>query len=62
MSKEEAEIYNLVDGQSNVQDIADKSLLGKFTTSKYLMSLMSAGYIEVILKVESHGVNNSNVL
>ena len=50
MSKEEAEIYNLVDGQNNVQDIADKSLLGKFIASKCLMTLMSAGYIEVILK------------
>jgi len=58
MSKEEAEIYNLVDGQSNVQDIADKSLLGKFTTSKYLMSLMSAGYIEVILKEKSITADN----
>jgi hypothetical protein len=58
MSKEEAEIYNLVDGQSNVQDIVDKSLLGKFTASKYLMSLMSAGYIEVVIKEERVTADN----
>lgn len=50
MSREQAVVYKLVDGKKNVQDIADKSLLGKFSTSKSLMELLEAGYIKVIPK------------
>ncbi|MCK5008891.1 MAG: DUF4388 domain-containing protein [Deltaproteobacteria bacterium] len=50
ISKEEVKIYNLLDGENTVQDIADKSLMGKFNTSNYLMTLLSNGYIEVAIK------------
>lgn len=50
ISVDEAKIYNLVDGENSVQDIADKSLMGKFKTSNCLMTLLSNGYIEVAIK------------
>ena len=50
ISQDEVKIYNLVDGENTVQDIADKSLMGKFKTSNDLMTLLSNGYIEVVIK------------
>lgn len=50
ISVEDAKIYNLVDGENSVQDIADKSLMGKFKASNCLMTLLSNGYIEVAIK------------
>jgi hypothetical protein len=40
-------IYNLVDGNRTVQEIIDRSLLGKFNTSDILVGLMGMGLIEV---------------
>jgi hypothetical protein len=41
-------IYNLVDGTRAVQDIIDRSLLGKFYASEILMNLLEMGLIEVV--------------
>lgn len=60
ISKEEVKIYNLVDGENTVQDIACKSLMGKFKTSNYLMTLLSNGYIEVAIK-ERHVTVDSKI-
>lgn len=50
ISEEEATVYKLVDGSNSVQDIVDKSLMGKFKTSNCLMTLLSNGYIEVAIR------------
>lgn len=50
MSHEQTVTYKLVDGKKSVQDITDKSLLGKFNTSKSLVELLDAGYIKVVPK------------
>jgi len=52
-SQEQSVVYDLVDGQKNVQDIVDASILGKCTTLKSLAELLEAGYIEVKLKEKS---------
>jgi hypothetical protein len=38
-------VYNLLDGRRNTQEIIDESLLGKFNTCKILSELLRAGYI-----------------
>jgi len=40
-------IYNLVDGTRTVQDIIDRSLLGKFNASEIVMDLSAMGLIEM---------------
>jgi hypothetical protein len=40
-------IYNLVDGTRTVQEIIDRSLLGKFYASEILLNLMEMGFVEV---------------
>lgn len=47
ISHEQSLAYDLVDGQNSVQDIVDKSIIGKFNTLKSLVELLEAGYIEV---------------
>ena len=41
-------IYNLVDGTRTVQDIIDRSLVGKFNACEILMNLLEMGLIEVV--------------
>jgi hypothetical protein len=48
LSTEQELIYNLVDGNRTVQEIIDRSLLGKFNTSDLLVGLMGMGLIEVV--------------
>jgi hypothetical protein len=47
LTSEQEMIYNLVDGQRTVQEIIDRSLLGKFNASDILADLMEIGLIEV---------------
>ena len=47
LSSEQEMIYNLVDGTRAVQEIIDRSLLGKFYASEILLSLMEMGFVEV---------------
>jgi hypothetical protein len=47
LASEQEMIYNLVDGQRTVQEIIDRSLLGKFNASDILADLMEIGLIEV---------------
>ena len=47
LTSEQELIYNLVDEQRTVQDIIDRSLLGKFNASEILADLMEIGLIEV---------------
>ncbi len=47
LTSEQELIYNLVDGQRTVQEIIDRSLLGKFNASDILADLMEIGLIEV---------------
>ena len=60
ISQDEAKIYNLIDGEDSVQDIADKSMMGKFKTSNCLMTLLSNGYIEVAIK-ERHATVDGKI-
>ena len=46
LTSEQELIYNLVDGNRTVQDIIDRSLLGKFNTSEILVDLSGMGLIE----------------
>ena len=48
LTSEQELIYNLVDGTRTVQDIIDRSLLGKFNASEILMNLLEMGLIEVV--------------
>jgi hypothetical protein len=47
LTSEQELIYNLVDGTRTVQDIIDRSLLGKFNASEILVDLSSMGLIEM---------------
>lgn len=47
LTSEQELIYNLVDGVKTVQDIVDRSLLGKFNTSENLVELFEMGLIEM---------------
>jgi len=46
LNSEQELIYNLVDGTRTVQDIIDRSLLGKFNASEILVDLSGMGLIE----------------
>lgn len=47
LTSEQELILNLIDGNRTVQEIIDRSLLGKFNTSEILVNLMEMGFIEV---------------
>jgi hypothetical protein len=47
LTSEQELIYNLVDGTRRVQDIIDRSLLGKFNASEILVDLSGMGLIEM---------------
>jgi Domain of unknown function (DUF4388) len=47
LSSEQELIYNLIDGTRTVQDIIDRSLLGKFNASEILVDLSAMGLIEM---------------
>ena len=46
LATEQELIYNLVDGERTVQEIIDRSLLGRFITSENLVNLLEMGLIE----------------
>ncbi len=48
LTSEQELIYHLVDGTRTVQEIIDRSLLGKFNTSEILSNLMEMGLTEVV--------------
>ena len=47
LGSEQELVYNLVDGTRTVQDIIDRSLLGKFNASEILVDLSGMGLIEM---------------
>ena len=47
LTSEQELIYNLVDGTRTVQEIIDRSLLGKFNASEILVDLSEMGLIEM---------------
>ncbi len=49
-------IYRLVDGESTIQEIINRGLLGKFATVKAIIDLTRRGYIESIMP-DSKGVS-----
>jgi hypothetical protein len=46
LSSEQELVYNLVDGTRTVQEIIDRSLLGKFNASEILVELSGMGLVE----------------
>jgi hypothetical protein len=48
LTSEQELIYQLVDGARTVQEIIDRSLLGKFNASEILLNLLEMGLIEVV--------------
>jgi hypothetical protein len=48
LSSEQELIYSMVDGNRTVQEMIDRSLLGKFNTSDILVDLMGMGLIEIV--------------
>jgi hypothetical protein len=48
LSTEQESIYKLVDGSRTVQEIIDRSLLGKFNASEILAYLLEVGLIEIV--------------
>ncbi len=49
LDDDEAVIYRLVDGESTIQEIINRGLLGKFPTVKALNDMARMGYIERIM-------------
>jgi len=47
LTSEQELIYKLVDGSRTVEDIIDRSLLGKFNASEMLLYLLEVGLIEI---------------
>ncbi len=48
LNSEQELIYNLIDGNRTVQEIIDRSLLGKFNASEILVDLSEMGLIEMV--------------
>jgi hypothetical protein len=48
LTSEQELVYQLVDGNRTVQEIIDRSLLGKFNASEILVNLMEMGLIEPV--------------
>ena len=48
LTSEQEMVYNVVDGTRTVQEIIDRSLLGKFNASEILVNLLEIGLIEVV--------------
>jgi hypothetical protein len=48
LTSEQELIYNLLDGTRTVQEMIDRSLLGKFNTSEILSDLLDMGLIEIV--------------
>jgi hypothetical protein len=48
LTSEQELVYNLVDGTRTVQEIIDRSLLGKFNSSEILYALLEIGVIKVV--------------
>jgi hypothetical protein len=48
LTSEQELVYKLVDGTRAVQDIVDRSLLGKFNASEILAYLLEVGLIEIV--------------
>jgi hypothetical protein len=48
LTSEQELVYNLVDGNRTVQEIIDRSLLGKFNSSEILYALLEIGLIKVV--------------
>jgi hypothetical protein len=50
MSHDQKITYAMIGGKNSIQDIIDKSLIGRFATTKSLVHLLDAGYINVLPK------------
>jgi hypothetical protein len=50
MSHDQKITYAMIGGKDSIQDIIDKSLIGRFATTKSLVQLLGAGYINVLPK------------
>jgi hypothetical protein len=48
LTSEQELIYHLIDGERTVQEMIDRSLLGKFHTSDILVNLIGMGLIDVV--------------
>jgi hypothetical protein len=48
MSPDEETVFNILDGHTSVQDVVDKSLLGRYTASKTLKMLLDNDYVEIV--------------
>lgn len=48
LTSEQEMVYNLINGNRTVEEIVDRSLLGKFNTSEILNSLLDMGLTEVV--------------
>jgi hypothetical protein len=48
LTAEQESVYKLVDGSRTVQDLIDRSLLGKFNASEVLAYLLEVGLIEIV--------------
>ena len=48
MSYEEEIVFNFIDGENTVQDVVDKSLLGKYTATKTVMQFLEKDIIEIV--------------
>jgi predicted DNA-binding transcriptional regulator len=59
LDDDETIIYRLVDGESTIQEIINRGLLGKFVTVKALIDMARRGYIERIIP-DSKGISEKS--
>ena len=48
MSPDEETVFKLLDGNTSVQDVVDKSLLGRYTAAKTIKILLDNDYVEIV--------------
>jgi len=48
MSPDEETVFKLLDGHTSVQDVVDKSLLGRYTAAKTIKILLDNDYVETV--------------
>ncbi len=58
MSPDQKIAYRIIGAENSIQDIIDKSLMGKFATTKSLMQLLDGGHIKVLPKVKAITVDS----
>ncbi len=61
LDEDEMAVYNLADGSSTVQDIIDKSLLGRFAACKTICELLEGGFLRLVAEHPQRRIKKQRV-